>query len=58
MRQLHKHAHALLEQLRTGTQAIKELMGPDTTVTDKEIEEALWYYYFDVDKSVTYLLSE
>jgi len=33
-------------------------MGPDTTVTDKEIEEALWYYYFDVDKSVTYLLSE
>jgi hypothetical protein len=23
-------------------------------VTDKEIEDSLWYYYFDVDKTVKY----
>jgi HBS1 N-terminus len=31
------------------------LLGPNSTVTDKEIEDAVWYYYFDVDKTVKYL---
>lgn len=26
-------------------------------LTDKEIEESLWYYYFDVPKTINYILS-
>ena len=26
--------------------------------TDKEIQDSLWHYYYDVDKTVNYLLSE
>ena len=33
------------------------MIGPDTRVSDREIEEALWHYYYDVEKSVNYLLS-
>lgn len=27
-------------------------------ITDKQIQEALWHYYYDVDKSVSYLKKE
>ena len=30
----------------------------DDNFTDKEIQESLWYYYYDVEKTVNYLLSE
>lgn len=29
----------------------------DSNFTDKEIQESLWYYYYDVEKTVNYLLS-
>lgn len=27
-------------------------------ITDKQIQEALWHYYYDVDKSISYLRKE
>ena len=48
--------------MREGVAAVREVLGGDGTegagVTTKEIEESLWYYYFDVEKTVAYLLSE
>ena len=43
------------EQLRHGTIAVREALEPGLEVSDKEIEESLWYYYFDVDKTLAYL---
>lgn len=48
----------LAEQLRLGTVKVKEALGPSIQVSDGEIEEALWHYYYDVGKSVTYLKSK
>lgn len=44
------------EQMRTGTVSVRQGLGDvaDFT-TDKEIQDALWYYYYDVEKSVAYL---
>ena len=42
--------------MKEGTLKVKDALGPDgAKVTVKQVEEALWHYYFDVDKSVTYL---
>jgi elongation factor 1 alpha-like protein len=39
-----------------GTTAVRTALGAESTkVTTEQIQEALWYYYFDVDKSVVYL---
>jgi elongation factor 1 alpha-like protein len=27
-------------------------------ITDRQIQDALWHYYYDVDKSVAYLIKE
>ncbi|KAI9726732.1 MAG: Hsp70 suppressor, GTPase facilitates ribosomal subunit dissociation [Chrysothrix sp. TS-e1954] len=44
------------EQLRQGTASVRAALDTNIDdVTDKEIEEALWYYYFDVGKSVAYI---
>lgn len=44
------------EQLRVGTIAVREELGEDSDfTTDKEIQDALWYYYYDIEKSVAYL---
>jgi elongation factor 1 alpha-like protein len=44
--------------MREGLHKVREVIGDDILgVTDKAIEEALWHYYYDVEKSVTYLLS-
>lgn len=40
----------VLNQLRSGDPSI-------TTATRKEVQETLWHYYNDVDKSVRYLRS-
>lgn len=42
--------------MRAGTTAVKsELPGGFSHVTDKQIYEALWFYYYDIQKSVDYL---
>ena len=36
----------------------KNIIGEVPSLTDQKIEETLWYYYFDVERTVGYLLSE
>ena len=44
--------------MREGTTRVKEVLGFDFPATDKEIQDSLWHYYYDVEKSVSYLLSK
>lgn len=44
-------------RMRQGTEAVLDALGADSTVTAKEIEEALWYYYYDIEKTIAYLKS-
>lgn len=43
--------------MRLGTAEVREVLGPEVSITDKEIEDSLWHYYYDIDKTVNYLLS-
>lgn len=43
------------EQMRQGTIQVKAALASSISVSDAEIQEALWHYYYDIDKSVTYL---
>lgn len=45
------------EQMRQGTVKVRQALGPNFAVTDNDIQEALWHYYYDVSKSVSYLKS-
>lgn len=45
------------EQLRLGTLKVREALA-GVPASDSEIQEALWHYYYDVGKSVTYLKSQ
>jgi len=45
------------EQLRLGTLKVREALA-GLSASDSEIKEALWHYYYDVGKSVTYLKSQ
>lgn len=45
------------EHLRRGTTEVRNTLGPDFPVTDTEIQDSLYYYYYDVQKTVHYLLS-
>jgi elongation factor 1 alpha-like protein len=45
-----------IENLRLGTIDVRgRLPQGSEHITDKQIQEALWHYYYDVDKSVSYL---
>ena len=43
--------------MRAGTIKVREELGSSFSVTDAQIQEALWNYYYDVGKSVTFLKS-
>jgi elongation factor 1 alpha-like protein len=44
------------EQMRVGTIRVREALGDMSGFTsDEQIQEALWHYYYDVGKSVSYL---
>ena len=45
------------EQLTAGTRKVREALDTTFPASDKEIQDALWEYYYDVGKSVTYLKS-
>ena len=45
------------QQMREGTIKVREALGPDVPVTDNQIQESLWHYYYDIEKTVTYLLN-
>ncbi|KAL1836617.1 hypothetical protein VTJ49DRAFT_4878 [Mycothermus thermophilus] len=47
------------ELMTQGTAAVQAALGVEASkVTVAQIEEALWHYYYDVDKSVAYLISK
>ncbi|RFU75795.1 elongation factor tu gtp binding domain [Trichoderma arundinaceum] len=42
--------------MQNGTAEVRKALGAEASkVTAAQIQEALWHYYYDVDKSVTYL---
>ncbi|KAF2098277.1 hypothetical protein NA57DRAFT_66631 [Rhizodiscina lignyota] len=43
------------EQMRQGTIKVREALGSDYQASDKVIQDALWNYYYDVGKSVSYI---
>ncbi len=44
--------------MTAGTKAVREALGLDVlNVTDKEIQDALWHYYYDIAKTVSYILN-
>lgn len=45
------------QAMDNGTTEVRRALGTEANkVTKAQIEEALWHYYYDVDKSVTYLI--
>ena len=45
--------------MEQGTADVRAALGVEASkVTTEQIQEALWHYYYDVDKSVTYLLTK
>jgi elongation factor 1 alpha-like protein len=50
-KQLEIDTNEVLQQLRSGNPSV-------TTATKTEVQEALWHYYNDVEKSVNYIRSE
>lgn len=40
-----------------GTVQVKQQLGSEYPTTEKEIQDALWHYFFDVGKAVTYIKS-
>ncbi len=46
------------EKLRLGTVQVRNTLGQGfASITDKEIQDTLWHYYYDISKSVSYLKS-
>lgn len=46
-------------QMAEGTAEVTTLLGPQANkVTTQNIQEALWHYYYDVDKTVAYLIGK
>lgn len=47
---------SITAQMESGFIAVKSMLGGDTLITDAEIRDALWNFYFDVEQSTDYLL--
>ena len=45
------------EQLQQGLAKVRAALGDGYDVSDQAIQESLWYYYFDADKTIVYLKS-
>lgn len=45
------------EQLKEGLRKVRSVLDLPG-LTDENIQESLWYYYFDVEKTVNYILSK
>lgn len=46
----------MAEQLRQSTITVREELPPRNQITDKQIQDSLWYYYYDIEKTVKYLV--
>lgn len=48
-----------IAQMIHGTAEVRRCLGTHTDrVTEQQIEDALWHYYYDVDKAVSYLTTK
>lgn len=46
-------------QMAAATEEVKSMLGPQASkVTTQQIQESLWHYYYDVDKTIAYLISK
>ena len=36
---------------------VRQILGDTPGINDSEIKETLWYYYFDVEQTISWLLS-
>src|SRR4051794_33643673 len=46
-------------QMKQGTAEVKAALSSQASkVTDAQIQEALWHYFYDVDKTVAYLVTK
>lgn len=46
-------------QMAEGTAEVMALLGPSAEkVTTQQIQDALWHYYYDIDKTVAYLIGK
>lgn len=43
------------EQLRLGTLEVRKSLGPAYQVNDSAIHDALWNYYYDIEKTVAHI---
>ncbi|CAG8580917.1 7997_t:CDS:10, partial [Dentiscutata heterogama] len=46
------------KQMEEGKIKVKSVIGQVEGVTDKDIEDTLWYYYFDTEKTINWLLDK
>ncbi|KAI4100285.1 MAG: hypothetical protein L6R37_005571 [Teloschistes peruensis] len=46
------------QHLRQGVINVRAVLGPSVNVRDKDIEDSLWHYYYDEDRTVNYLLQQ
>lgn len=46
------------EQMKARVAVVYNALGDQSGFSKEKIEETLWYYYFDVDKSLAYLQSK
>lgn len=46
-------------QMTAATAEVEGMLGPQASkVTTQQIQESLWHYYYDVDKTAAYLVSK
>ena len=46
-------------QMTAATAEVKSMLGSQASkVTTQQIQESLWHYYYDVDKTIAYLISK
>ena len=43
--------------MQEGTAQVRSILGPEVAISDKDIQDSLWHYYYDIERTVTYLLS-
>ncbi|KAL8870354.1 MAG: hypothetical protein Q9174_003582 [Haloplaca sp. 1 TL-2023] len=43
-------------RLQEGVGQVRSILGSSVHIDDKDIEDSLWHYYYDIDKTVNYIL--
>ena len=50
------HSSYRIARLQNGVREVRTILGSSVNVSEKDIEDSLWHYYYDVHKTVNYLL--